>query len=139
MAVKIVVGLSDEQMLAQLAKQKASHGRKTKTRLTTSARLLQKLRSKRCGYGKSLVKQNRDAEQALKDRVAAVEAAAKKGEITEQERKRTVGELLRKHREAGEAAQEAARKGTDAYKKEAAADRSRQAENQRANPVDQVA
>ena len=119
MPVKIIVGLSDEQLLAQLAKQKASWEKNEKA-ADDFGKSAAKAERAAVAHGRNLVKQHRSAEQALKDRVAALNLAAKKGEITDKQRKDTIAAVLQKHREAGEAAAEAARKGTDAYKREAA-------------------
>ena len=126
MPVKISIGLSDEELLAQLAKQKTSWEKNEKA-ADDFGKSAAKAERAAVSHGKNLVKQHRSAEQALKDRVAAVDAAAKKGEISDEQRKTTIAGIIRKYREAGEAAKaaedkaaETALKSTKAYKEKAA-------------------
>ena len=99
MPVKISIGLSDEQLLAQLAKQKTSWEKNEKA-ADDFGKSAAKAERAAVSHGKNLVKQHRSAEQALKDRVAAVDAAAKKGEISDEQRKTTIAGIIRKYREA---------------------------------------
>lgn len=117
MAVKILIG-GEDTIPALLAKQKASWEKLEKSS-DDFGKSVAKAERTAVSYGKSLVKQNRSAEQALKDRVSAVQLAAKKEEITQQEKVDTIRKLIAKHREEGEAAKAAALKATDAYKRQA--------------------
>ena len=77
MPVKIHLGMEDAQMLAQIKKQRASWEKNTKaTEAFTGATA--KAEAQAVRYGKAVVKQNRTAEQVLRDRIAAVELAGER-------------------------------------------------------------
>ena len=117
MGVKITIGMSDSQMLASLKKQRASWEKNTKaTEAFTGATA--KAEAQAVRYGKAVVKQNRTAEQVLRDRIAAVELAGEREGASAEEVRHTIDRLISKYRESETAAIEAARKGTEAYKEE---------------------
>ena len=115
MAVKILVGMDNSDVQKELDKTKTGWKENEKA-ADDFAKAVDKGEKRMIAYGKNLVKQNRTAEKALKDRIDAVRAAARAGEISAAEEKRTVDELKRKHEEAGRKAVEAAERGTLAYK-----------------------
>lgn len=116
MAVKIFIG-GEDSIPALLAKQKASWEKLEKSS-DDFGKAAAKAQRIAVSYGKSIVKQNQTAEQTLKDRVAAVQAAAKKEEITQEQKVQTIRRLIGKYREEKEAAKQAAHEGTAAFKQQ---------------------
>lgn len=117
MAVKILIG-GEDSIPQLLEKQKASW-EKLEQKTDDFGKSVARSERAVINHGKSLVKQHRTAEQVLKDRVAAVELAAKKEQITDEEKLVTINRIIGKYREEKEAAKRAATEGTEAFKKQA--------------------
>ena len=114
MAVKIFIG-GEDSIPALLAKQKTSWDQ-LEQKTDEFGKATVKAERAAISHGKALVKQHRSEEQALKDRVAAVQAAARKEEITQEQKIETIRKIIGKYREERDAAKKAATEATTAFK-----------------------